>query len=134
MYDGEADFGTTFFSPYSVPDGFDPWKEGDPPDIPDDFIDDCAPTLDGLFCGGYRVNDARATVVEDAPDIIQQVRILEISPTIPNDGVSFGAAVPADVRLAIETALTGMAESWKSSPFSVRRFPCCVVWMGEPCT
>ncbi|MCP3998822.1 MAG: PhnD/SsuA/transferrin family substrate-binding protein, partial [bacterium] len=108
VYNGEADFGTTYFSPPSTPD--DPWDEGDPPDIPDGLVASCAPTLDGLFCDGYRVNDARAGVVDEAPDIIQQVRILGISPAIPNDGLSFGAEVPANVRSEIEMALIEIAD------------------------
>ena len=46
----------------------------------------------------------------DASDIIQQVRILGISPAIPNDGVTFGADVPEGVRLLVAAALTEMAD------------------------
>ena len=56
------------------------------------------------------MRDARSRVVAAAPDIVQQVRILGISPAIPNDGVSFGPDVPADVRLLVETALVEMAD------------------------
>lgn len=110
VYNGAADFGTTYFAPPLTPDGIDPWEEGDSPDVPDEFVDDCAPTPEGLYCDGYRVNDARAAVVGEAPDIVQQVRILGITPAIPNDGLSFGPDLPSDVRLAIETALIEMAD------------------------
>ncbi len=113
VYRGEADFATTFFSPPLTPN-FD-WAVGDAPDIPDDIIDSCAPNEEGtrLFCGPedaqWRVIDARASARADAPDIIQAVKILEISPEIPNDTLSFGPDFPADVRSDIEAALIAFA-------------------------
>src|SRR5688572_31216703 len=62
VVNGEADFGTTFFSPYAVPEGETAWDIGDDPDVPEDVLESCAPTEDGLFCGDYRVLDARANV------------------------------------------------------------------------
>jgi phosphonate transport system substrate-binding protein len=121
VYRGEADFATTFFSPPLTPD-FD-WAPGDEPDIPADILDTCAPNEEGnrLFCGPeeaqWRVLDARASARADAPDIIQQVKILEISPEIPNDTLSFGPDFPADVRADIESALLAFAETdeWEES-------------------
>jgi ABC-type phosphate/phosphonate transport system substrate-binding protein len=113
VYRGEADFATTFFSPPLTPD-FD-WAIGDAPDIPDDIIDTCAPNEDGsrLFCGTedaqWRVLDARASARADAPDIVQMVKILTISPEIPNDTLSFGSGFPADVRTQISDALVAFA-------------------------
>ncbi len=110
VYRGDADFATTFFSPPLK----DPaWEIGDAPDVPDDLVDLCAPTDEedpDLYCGeDFRVLDARASTITDAPDIIQQVRILEISPEIPNDTLSFGPDFPADVRTQIEDALVAFA-------------------------
>ena len=65
-----------------------------------------------MFCGPdnlYRVLDARASAAADAPDIIQQVRILTISSPIPNDTLSFGPDFPADLRTQIEEALVAFA-------------------------
>lgn len=113
VYRGEADFATTFFSPPLTPN-FD-WAVGDAPEIPDDLIDSCAPNEDGsrLFCGPedaqWRVLDARASARADAPDIIQKVKILMISPEIPNDTLSFGPEFPDDVRTQIEDALVAFA-------------------------
>ena len=111
VYRGEADFGTTFFSPPLIADG--QWQIGDPPEIPDEFIDSCAPDPEGdLYCGPnqeYRVLDARASAIEEAPDIVQQVRILDISPEIPNDTLSFGPDFPAELRAQIEEALVAFA-------------------------
>jgi phosphonate transport system substrate-binding protein len=121
VYRGEADFATTFFSPPLTPD-FD-WAVGDDPEIPEDIIDTCAPNEDGsrLLCGPedaqWRVLDARASARADAPDIVQKVKILTISPEIPNDTLSFGPEFPADVRAQIEDALVAFAETeeWETS-------------------
>ncbi len=111
VYRGDADFATTFFSPPLITDG--EWVIGDPPEIPDELIDSCAPDAEGdLYCGPnqeYRVLDARAAAVTDAPDIMQQVKILTISPEIPNDTLSFGPDFPADLRAQIEEALVALA-------------------------
>jgi phosphonate transport system substrate-binding protein len=108
VYRGEADFATTFFSP---PISDPAWEIGDAPQVPEDLVDSCAPNDEGqLWCGdSFRVLDARASATTDAPDIIQKTRILEISPEIPNDTLSFGPDFPADIRADIETALIAFA-------------------------
>lgn len=110
LYRGEVDFATTFFSPPLITEG-DPWEVGDPPQIPEDLVDQCAPNEeDELWCGDdYRVLDARSSATTDAPDIAQATRILEISPEIPNDTLSFGPDFPEDVRAEIEQALVDFA-------------------------
>lgn len=112
VYRGDADFATTFFSPPLILDG-DAWAIGDPPEVPDDLLDLCGPTDEDdpdLYCGdSYRVLDARASTITDAPDIMQKLRILEISPEIPNDTLSFGPDFPADIRSMIEDALVAFA-------------------------
>lgn len=109
LYRGEVDFATTFFSPPLT----DPsWAIGDPPQIPEDLVEQCAFNEEGnILCGeNYRVLDARASVsAEEAPDIIQATRILEISPEIPNDTLSFGPDFPEDLRAQIEQALVDFA-------------------------
>jgi phosphate/phosphite/phosphonate ABC transporter binding protein len=110
VYNGEVDFGTTFFSPPLLPEGT--WAVGDPPDIPDELIAECAVTPENrLFCGAYRVLDARAGLREEAPDIVQKVRILAISSGIPNDTMSFSPDFPADVRDLIVGAVISYLES-----------------------
>lgn len=120
VYNGEVDFATTFFSPPLLPDGN--WDESMAPQLADDIIETCGPNEDGsrLLCGSegeYRILDARASARTDAPDIIQQVRILTISPGIPNDTMSFGPDFPADLRAEIEAALIAFAETdaWAES-------------------
>lgn len=112
VYNGEADVGTTFYSPWlNLEDGGEQWTEGMPPDIPDDLVDSCALNDDGsrLICGDLRVLDARASVRTEAPDIVQKVRVLDISPGIPNDTLSFGSQFPAELRTEIEDALVAWA-------------------------
>lgn len=119
VYRGDADFATTFYSPPLLPEGT--WSEGDDPDIPLDLVPECAVTGEGdntqLWCGEYRVLDSRASARTEAPDIIQQVRILSITQGIPNDTLSFGPDFPADIRAQIEDALVAFAETpeWEQS-------------------
>lgn len=119
VYNGEVDFATAFYSAPIKPEGEAAWKEGDDPEIPADLIDSCAVTEDGkkIMCGGWRVLDARINIREEAPDVIQKVRILAISPGIPNDTLSFGPEFPPETRAAIETALVEFAgtEDWANS-------------------
>ncbi|MFL7893059.1 MAG: phosphate/phosphite/phosphonate ABC transporter substrate-binding protein [Anaerolineales bacterium] len=110
VYNGEVDFATTFFSPPLLPEGT--WQLGDPPDIPDDLISECAVNEDGnLFCGGYRVLDARASITEQAPDVIQKVRILAISNEIPNDTMSWSPEFPEELKEPIVQAIIDYLES-----------------------
>jgi phosphonate transport system substrate-binding protein len=111
VLDGSADFGTTFFSPFAVPEGETRWDVGDEPDIPADLIETCAPNDEGLFCEGYRVLDARANVREEAPDVVQQVKILGLTSAIPNDTLSFAPDFPAALRTQIGDALVAFAET-----------------------
>jgi phosphonate transport system substrate-binding protein len=119
VYNGEADFGTVFYSAFRTPEGVEPWKYGDEPDIPADLIDSCVLTEDGkdIDCGGYVVKDARANIREEAPDVIQQVGILALSASIPNDTLSFGPDFPADIRTKIEDALVAFSKTpeWAES-------------------
>ncbi len=111
VYRGDADFATTYFSPPLIAGGA--WAPGDAPDIPDEYVASCARNDAGrVFCGpddAYRVLDARASAAEDAPDIVQKLKILAISPEIPNDTLSFGPDFPSDVRKQIEDALVAFA-------------------------
>jgi phosphonate transport system substrate-binding protein len=104
VYNGQADVATAFFSAPLLPEGR--WAMGDSPEVPDDVLDSCAPNADGeLWCGGYRVLDARGSVTSDAPDIIQKVRLLTLSKEIPNDTMSFSPNFPDDLKQVITAAL-----------------------------
>ena len=106
IYNGEADFGTTYFSAPLLPEGEGTWSEDMAPDIPDDMIPECGPNDEGkLYCGGYRVLDARATLTEEAPDVVQKVRILGLTPEIPNDTMSFAPEFPEDLKETIKEGI-----------------------------
>lgn len=109
VYNGQADVATAFFSPPLLPEGT--WAMGDDPDVPADLVDSCAPNEDGqLKCGDLRVLDARSAVSGDAPDIVQQVRILDISKEIPNDTMSFSPDFPDDLKQEIIDAVTAFVD------------------------
>jgi phosphonate transport system substrate-binding protein len=118
VYNGEADFGTAFYSPWAAPEGAGAWKIGDDPEVPVD-PSTCALNDDKsqLLCEGYRVLDARANIREEFPDVVQKVRILALSPDIPNDTMSFSPEFPAELRAQIEEAITAFAatEAWGTS-------------------
>jgi len=118
VYTGEADFAAAFYSPWAAPEGADAWALGDDPEVPVD-INNCALNEDAsqLLCEGYRVLDARANIREEFPDVVSKVRILTLSPDIPNDTLSFGPEFPAELRAQIEQALSAFAETeaWGTS-------------------
>ena len=118
VYNGEADFATAFYSPWAAPEGAEPWAVGDDPEVPVD-VSTCGLNEDGsqLLCEGYRVLDARANIREEFPDVVQKVRILSLSPDIPNDTMSFAPEFPAELRTQIEEALLAFAETeaWGTS-------------------
>ena len=114
IYNGEADFGTTFFSPPIDADRNVVW-DGDPAnaDVPADLVDSCGLNADGaLYCGdSYEVRDARRNIRADNPDVVQKVRIIDLTDEIPNDTMSFSPDFPEDIRDAIVTALVAFAEN-----------------------
>ena len=95
------------------------WATGDEPDIPAELLESCAPNEDGsrLMCGDWRVLDARASMREEAPDVVQKVKILALSPDIPNDTLSFAPDFPEELRGQIVDALAAFAETeaWEES-------------------
>ena len=105
VYNGEVDFGTVFYTPMGLPEG--KWAEGDPLDVPDDLLDTCVvdDALETFVCSGYEIRDARSTLREVDPKALDVVTVLELTPIIPNDTVSFGPDFPQDVIDTIVTAL-----------------------------
>ena len=104
VYNAEADVGTSYFSAPLLPEGR--WSTDMMPDIPDELVPECALNEEGkLYCGEYRVLDARAAISEEAPDVVQTVRILAISPEIPNDTLSFSPEFPEDLKTSIMEAV-----------------------------
>jgi phosphonate transport system substrate-binding protein len=118
VYNGEADFGTTYFSAPAKPEGEEPWQVGDDPDIPEELIEECGVSPeDTLMCGEWEVLDARATMRTEAPDVVQKVRILGLTDAIPNDTLSFGPDFPQELRDEISQALVefSQTEAWEQS-------------------
>lgn len=120
VYNGEVDFGTTFFSPPLTPNT--PWNYGDLPEPFDLTVEESYTTVTDsgstrLFVGDIRILDARSSVAEQAPDVVDMVRILRISEAIPNDTMSFGAEFPAELRSQIFDALVAYSgtEGWATS-------------------
>ncbi|MBL8152975.1 MAG: phosphate/phosphite/phosphonate ABC transporter substrate-binding protein [Anaerolineae bacterium] len=116
VYSGEAEFGTTFYSPPVVPGA--PWRIGDLAEPYDLTVDESRIAEDGnLFVGDIRILDARANIRETAPDVVDQVRILRLSAPIPNDTLSFGPEFPVELKAQIMDALYAFAqtEAWGQS-------------------
>ncbi len=112
IYDGSADFGTTFFSPAVDGERNSLWDgDANNGDVPDDLVDSCALNADGeIVCGDdFYPRDARRNIREGAPDVIQKVRILTLSDPIPNDTLSYSPDFPEDLRQTINDALTAFA-------------------------
>jgi len=55
--------------------------------------------------------DARTRVEADYPDVMDVIKVLEISADIPNDGVQFVTSFDAELRAQIVTALLAIAET-----------------------
>ncbi len=55
--------------------------------------------------------DARSTLEDDHPDVMDVVQVIKISEDIPNDGVQFHPSIPADLRTKIVDALLKIAET-----------------------
>jgi phosphonate transport system substrate-binding protein len=118
VYNGEVDFGTTYYSPPLMPEGHAAWSTVDLPEPYDLSLDESYIGEDGsLYVGDIRPMDARTAVRETAPDVIDQVRVLAISAPIPNDTLSFGPDFPEDLRQQIIDALIAFSETeeWSQS-------------------
>ncbi|MGI9528875.1 MAG: PhnD/SsuA/transferrin family substrate-binding protein [Acidimicrobiia bacterium] len=111
VYNGEADFGTVFFSPSIDADRNVLWDGTSAnADVPEEDVSAC--TLDGdgqIDCNGVFPRDARRNIREEAPDVIQNVRIMELSQPIPNDTVSFSPDVDSEIRAKFIAALIDFA-------------------------
>lgn len=109
VYNGQADVATAYFSPPLLPEG--QWAMGEAPDVPEELLESCAPNEDGkLYCGEFRILDARSATVADAPDIAQNVRILALSKEIPNDTMSFGPEFPEAMKQGIIDAMIAFVD------------------------
>jgi phosphonate transport system substrate-binding protein len=116
VYNGDAEFATTYFSPPLTPGAG--WSVNDMPEPYDLTVEESFVTDEGrLFVGDTRILDARSAVAEQAPDVIDAIRIISISAPIPNDTMSFGAGFPEELRAEIYDALVAFSdtEAWAES-------------------
>jgi phosphonate transport system substrate-binding protein len=119
LYNGEVDFATAFFSPPLLPYYERQWTYGvDDPEIWRDAGENPVRTEEGRTFvaggpdeGGYRILDARSSVTDTAPDIFEKTRILDLTPKIPNDSVSFGPEFPLATAGDIVAALVDFTAS-----------------------
>lgn len=120
VYNGEVDFGTTFFSAPVMPGA--PWSIVDLPEPYDLSVDQSHVGSDGeLYVGDIKIMDARRNVRDTNPDVVDKVRILRLSGAVPNDTLSFGPQFPADARQKILDALFALAKNpdvWKTTALS----------------
>jgi len=55
--------------------------------------------------------DARGRIEEDYPDVMDVIKVIEISANIPNDGVQFATGFDAEMQTQIVDALLAIAET-----------------------
>ena len=69
-----------------------------------------AAVYNGDVDAGATYVDARGTIEDDNPDVMEVVKVVTVSQDIPNDGVQFHPSVPDDVRQQLVDALLEIAE------------------------
>jgi phosphonate transport system substrate-binding protein len=119
VYNGDCDFSTSFFSPPLLPSDEDrTWTYGvDSPEIWRDagmnpeVVDGNTLVAGGPAEGGYQILDARTLIMETAPDVFEQTRILSLTDKIPNDSISFGPEFPLSMANEIVKAMVDFAAS-----------------------
>jgi phosphonate transport system substrate-binding protein len=55
--------------------------------------------------------DARGTIEEDYPDVMDVIKVIEVSADIPNDGVQFVPSMDSEIRAQIVSALLAIADT-----------------------
>jgi phosphonate transport system substrate-binding protein len=68
-----------------------------------------AGVYDGTCDAGATYVDARTTIEEDYPDVMEQTVVIAIEPDIPNDGVQFQSSVSQELRDKIAAGLLAIA-------------------------
>jgi len=91
--------------------GLDP--QSDPAEIVDAGSHDAvvAAVYNGDCDAGATYVDARSTIEEDNPDVMDVVLVIGITEDIPNDGVQFIAGMDAEMKQTIVDALLAISET-----------------------
>jgi len=63
----------------------------------------------GDCAAGATYVDARGTIEQDHPDVMERVVVVEVTADVPNDGVQFAPAVPEELRARIVEGLLSIA-------------------------
>jgi phosphonate transport system substrate-binding protein len=104
----QVDFATVFFSP---PGDAGQWKWGDKPEPDGKSRIETVSGKKQAFIGDFIIRDARANVIEQYPDVCDQVKIIGLSDQIPNDTVSFVKDFPQDLKDKIMDGLIAYSKS-----------------------
>jgi phosphonate transport system substrate-binding protein len=70
-----------------------------------------AAVYNGDCDAGATYVDARSTIEEDSPDVMDVVTVIEVTADIPNDGVQFSSAMPQELRDQVVDGLLAIAET-----------------------
>ena len=108
VYNKQVDFATVFFSP---PGKAGQWKWGDPPEPAGKARIEEVQGKKQAFIGDMQLRDARCNVIDQYPDVIDQVKIISLSDQIPNDTVSFVKEFPADIKEKIMDGLIAYSKT-----------------------
>ena len=122
IYLGEVDFATTFYSPQIDVEGNVVWDQtAAHADLAGGDLASCVVVAEAdavgsfgagdLICGDVEIRDARRNIREEAPDVINKVRVLDLSDEIPNDTMSYSPDFPADLAAMITQAIFDFAEN-----------------------
>jgi phosphonate transport system substrate-binding protein len=68
-----------------------------------------AAVYNGDCDAGATYVDARGTIEEDSPDVMDVVNVIEVTADIPNDGVQFSTAMPQELRDKVVNGLLAIA-------------------------
>jgi phosphonate transport system substrate-binding protein len=68
-----------------------------------------AAVYNGDCDAGATYVDARSTIEEDSPDVMDVVAVIEVTADIPNDGVQFSSAMPQELRDKVVDGLLAIA-------------------------
>jgi phosphonate transport system substrate-binding protein len=69
-----------------------------------------AAVYNGDVDAGATYVDARGTIEEDNPDVMEVIKVVAVSQDIPNDGVQYHPSVPDELREELNQALLEIAE------------------------
>jgi ABC-type phosphate/phosphonate transport system substrate-binding protein len=119
LYNREVDFVTAAYIPPILPYDERPWQYGeDPPEIwrrlglsPTRSPIGYVIVFGEVEFGGYRLQDARASIFDTTPGIYDETQILALSPQIPNDTVVLGADFPLGLARQVTAVLSQFAAS-----------------------